>query len=592
MPSQSANQDHKENDSKEENTDKVNSQTHPIVYTDFSEIDLQNMYKDIKKDILIERLFRYEKVITSSQLNSQQILNLQSCTTKETLITAFMTCFDLHEASGTMHREKGHREMEYEQLKDYAEEITYDMKMGRNGDWKSRLLMFTISNRLNLQVLIKELKSRAQGKEAEEKRSYTQASTPNLDINRAISGELRCFIKTVEIPKKQAECKIIVNIPIKQGPKILTGGQDSFGLLKATSSLNFYAYNNGDILPFSGMEQVDVIPFDKIRKHLSDQHKDIDQYYILDPSEWNEICNRIYANVCADHNEMKKKFYLLIEGKDTDVDHLNPALTLLKDSRMDRDITLSIYSIKAVSHAKILLGHLSKLNKLTIANLDGFKGKEGFELSLPDNLKNLETLVVSLRHCGKINLSNELTNINDISLQCRSLTKIDLSGLKNLKYIRVKGNCKWENIKLDESQNSVTFDFRDAKIDSTKTKQLIKMLEERGFEVLYNELNENSDEKSIQTNSLGGFANSDFSQGEWEYSDKPETLNKETASNYNECTKRICLMNHNGGINPSDYRKKVLTGIKTDEKGELVFTPYSFNADQSILVDLSLVKSV
>ena len=208
----------------------------------FTREDLENICKDVfkvcKHTIGVGGSYRNDETLDLDYINTPQASQTKEQLIKELLCVDNMgriehrTCMMMADSYATINKElrtQGFSEQQSwaytrtiehkarqdaERLAAIATWLSADehLKKGTNYDHAAFFNALLIK-RVEIAAFIIELKNRAQSKEKKEQRAYIQSSTPLLDINRALSGDTRCFIKTIEPTQKSATSTIIINTP-------------------------------------------------------------------------------------------------------------------------------------------------------------------------------------------------------------------------------------------------------------------------------------------------------------------------------------------------------------------------------------------
>ena len=439
-------------------------------------------------------------------------------------------------------------------------------------------------NRVEIAAVIIELKKRAQSKEKTEQRAYIQSNTPLLDINRAISGDPRCFIKTIEPTQKSATSTIIINTP-KLGA--LEGFDSLLTMLASTTGLDFYIYHQGEIVRFTDISEIQRISSENIRKALSEQHKNIQDYYILDYAEWNDLLKEADSFQSGNTDDLEELRALRSNIHINAHYNINEAdRDFFVDNIGDNGVILSIYDGNDdLEKAVQLLKKLGHQEIITIANLHG-SAEIKHEFNFPKEARKIKKLSLYLFDCNQLNNVNHLESLESIRLNCRQLTELDLSGLEQIKQVKIVGNSVLKKVKLCSEKKDIIFDFCEATL-SLETKKLIKNLVANGVTVQWMD----RPEKTIKFSNMDSLTAVSLPQSPPQYNEHPESLKKETGHRHTELTQKISLINQEGNIDPRRYRKKTLTGIQMGEKDELIFTSFMFSEEKAEPVDLNLIKT-
>jgi hypothetical protein len=540
--------------------------------------DLQNIFLDVYWDVDLWMDPNEDIVGVCPQLTAEQIKKLQSCQTREELMAAFISYYqdipkqEVKEVNESWIIDRKIQKMKHLkttlEMMGMLDEKHEQYEKEKDEEFFVKYLNFALLKRLDLATFILEIRNRAKSKEKKEQRAYTQSSTPQLDINRAISGDPQCFIKTAESTKRSEESKIIINTP---AARFLRGGghKELFEMLSATTSLNLYVYHQGDIVPFTDIDQISIVSSADIRKILSEQHKNVQDYYILDYYERNKIFTKNDLSNMDSLDEMRSKFYVNLEYLGV-LD--SGIVSFLKDSIRDGDLVLSMGSQSSSLKATELLRFFGDTETVSIGNLHGSSGNH-YELNFPKESKKIKSLKINLWHCNKIDLNN-LASLENLELDCKELVEIDLRALTKIRFVKLKTINQLQKMFLRPDQKNIVFDLRGERINDGGEK-IIKSLRDAGVTVL---LDEKIESRTKQPQ--------DF------FSEKI-AFDKETGRGHTERSQNISLINHEGDIDPCRYRKKIITHVQIDQKTEkLCFMPFVFNEEKAERVDLSSIKQV
>lgn len=433
--------------------------------------------------------------------------------------------------------------------------------------------------RIKLQFFKRELLQKVQHNDEKEAKTYTQNHTATLDINRAISGEPKCFVKIVETPKKgRSTRKVIVNVSSRN----ILSSSGPFAEMCARCGLDFYTLNRqGEIVPISQRNDTFLWPSRKIKETLLGQQKNLDDYFILDAYEMNQLINATTLNdnrYIADFiDHYRSLMYVIIPRTPND---MQETLKIIRDSRLEENLIVSVGCKQDVSFMHKMLCHLRKLKQLTVATLHGNDGSQ-WTVTLPNMLTNLEQLNVCGRGIVAIKLSDRLPNVSEMNLyHCEDLTTLDLTGAANLKVVKVFGANKLKSIKVNANQKSIIFDFKEAFINSPQTAHLVESLKAENWTVHHDAYTLPEERLSIQPAKLPSTPTTQEQKSSDKfYRRRPVKMRQKTRAGGARCTQRRLLLNHEGNIAPRDYRMSVLTKVCMDQKNEeLLFMPFQADA--------------
>lgn len=450
---------------------------------------------------------------------------------------------------------------------------THDKKPpeDRNG-WLYLANTLDYKEQLKALLLSKEIELRLIRKEKKERNIHVSSNTPVLDVNLAVTGNPKCFIKTIEPTKKSGYLKVIVNLPRLK----VINDETMFKLTVQNPYLSNQSYiifgkKDTDI---ANNYKIDMIPTNKIKEMLSEQHVNIQDFFILDYNAWNKLVNESYViNKYLLQNKPYVKFKKIENEQDLQ------ALNFYKN--ID-EFVACVNDKKSAEILKNLSQSMDECQSMVIT--DFFMAEEPYEITLPNISNHIKEILLESNGCNKFVGSSFFKELEEMEMSAYNLEELDISQLTQLKKIIIKGNPILQKIKLNKVHRNLEFELTAKKV-SKKTLQLIKYLAESGCKVTMPNI-------SVVETKETKHSNQPKMHDSRSYREDPETMSSPTGIEPTDMNQQVSLKNSKGNISPSKYRIKVLTDFKMDSENKLVFTPFQFNEEKSTSINIENIAPI
>ncbi len=435
----------------------------------------------------------------------------------------------------------GHREEELKKLESLTQNVDLYSFLEEN------LKQLTLGES-DLRFIL-SVAQKIQKKKAEEQFEFTDYYTPRPpDIKRALEGKPH-YIRTIEEESKEVQRKkIIIHFP---DIKLLDDDLERINnmLLTLTAIGIFeHVYSTFIINDIS-------ISSEALKKILSDQHKEINDYYIFD-----------YAELLA----FKQDFdidSIMIDAINVDDSTLEvlaniESITLcddedLDDERYDEKVNQILHALKALKYFNI-----SCEKNIT-------------KIFFPEEAYKLKEIQVAMKKITSLNLSHA-TSLEVLSLDAKRLIgALDLSQLPNLKTVSFYNFKDIDEIIIDQTQiQSVTFDFSRSPWLTKDERSLehIRKLYAQGAKIILTG-DKVEPQGNILENNVASYEMQKISI------DQPISVHEVKS-----------LLNENGAVNASEYRKNIVTGIKIINE-KLKFETFVLDEKNSTEINLSDIET-
>lgn len=429
-------------------------------------------------------------------------------------------------------------------------------------DYKEQLKALLLSKEIELRLIRKEKK---------ERNIHVSSNTPVLDVNLAVTGNPKCFIKTIEPIKKSGYLKVIVNLPRLK----VINDETMFKLTVQNPYLSNQSYiifgkKDTDI---ANNYKIDMIPTNKIKEMLSEQHVNIQDFFIFDYNAWNKLVDESYVIV---KNKSQNKPYVEFGKINSDKDLY--ALSLYKD--IDEFIAC-VDDEKSAEIFKNLSQSLDECQSMVIS--DFYHAEETYEITLPNISNHIKKIRLQSDSCTKFVGSSYFKELELLEIEAYNLEELDISQLTQLKKIIVKGEMG-QKIKLNKVHRNLEFEFTGKKV-SEKPLQLLKHLTEMGCKVTTPNI-------SIVEKKETKHSNQPKMHDSRSYREDPETMSSPKGIEPTNMNQQVSLKNSKGNISPSKYRIKVLTDFKLDSENKIVFMPFQFNEEKSTPINIENIAPI
>lgn len=448
--------------------------------------------------------------------------------------------------------------------------------------YRSSMKRISLSDVLDLLITTElinwEFQKRTKTKN-KEKQILTRMSTSQIDIRRALAGDMKCFVKTIEINSgEEKEIKIIVNLGIRQLDFDCLS--EFLALLSGIKNYRLYAYYSGTLSTWNHYKPIDQLSSDEIKELLSAENQDVKDYYILD-----------YNELLRFGRKYQKKLFIQLQNHlfielayltTTNYKEFNEIINKYLDELKD-ELDLKLYSEKDERKAIEILKLRPKTEKLTIESL-GEGSDKVVSFTFPPAVKNVKHLTLGLWSCTQYNNLHYFENLESLELTGinSALKSIDLTSLSKLKRLKVSSKSDivdfsetiLSDLKLTSKQKHIEIDFSKATIKNLETIQLIHSLKANGFNVIVNQTKLDMAILEIRNERHKSKLNA--------------TCDLNTVGSSKERIFENTIMNANGTVSQREYRVEV-GGIELDDNG-VKLKPFVLSLETSVKIDLSEIK--
>jgi MoxR-like ATPase len=448
--------------------------------------------------------------------------------------------------------------------------------------------------------LILEITQKAQGNTQEAFKIYTSSYTSQPELKRALQGKSDFYVKISERLNQSFNKETIVHLPLDYlNPAFFNGS--SYLYCKNGSEHKNVLHSLENHLEFSEMKEqntreynfkidkVDDISTNQLKEKLSEQHKDLRGYHIID---YNDLLDHQDEN-----NPLRFSF-----GGGEKISLDQKALSKIRQAQyrfqksFNEEKEVFLFLLESLTSIESLEIEVSSIN---------FTGS----FKLPKQCINLSKIKIQGWTYDEINLDQAI-NLETIQLSSFCLNNtLDLSKLPKVKNIEFDWTCSVKDININPLALSVVnFDFKKAE-QSIHVYNLILKLFQKGCRItLWDKISiqdvrsrvaEHLRKKQSKSKGKGiGYRKGTASDNEDELfpdpdffledCDKPSGMQPSYVENKQVYEVRD-LLNDKGPIQGSSYRKKMLTHISLTPD-ELLFNPYVLNVQNSVSVPLLEIK--
>jgi len=429
-----------------------------------------------------------------------------------------------------------------------------------------------------LMIEIKQMIARNENKESD---YYTTSSTPRFDIGRAIKGDPKCFIKTIEKKSVNDRPITVINNILSPLILLLPGYLQKFYEygLKNYCKLKHYEYS----------EIIDCKSSDEIRRSLSAEHKNINDFIILDASLLVEINNKINMIMQTEENI----FININKGTVSNV------IDFIQTIDKGKTLRLSVNDYALQEEYNSIGCNIVKAYHQILSQIDCQQETLELNIASTSDPLSFHSYLPFIKHL-KLGISIEPTlidqtlqtlyffeNLEILSLEIINniaLTTLDLSSLQHLKQVTIKANYLDINkMTLSSSQKGILFDFSKVKYGDNNFKKILRSLTNNGYTIIpppeekYSTLFVHlKNQYLLQSSHIDSM-----------YNENPEPFYTSQAHTHKEMTQIMSIRKYKKEVPCSSYRKKILTEIAIMES-DIIFKPHVYTEGKRI--ELSTIQ--